>query len=55
MPNLDKSGPRGEGPATGKRKGTCIDEKTCVYGDRKKCCLGLNKEFYERRRKRREN
>lgn len=52
MPNLDKTGPNGEGQMTGRGQGSCIDENTCCNGTRKRCCKNINKEFYENRIKR---
>jgi hypothetical protein len=52
MPNLDKTGPKGEGPLTGRKKGNCVDENTCCNGTRKKCCQTVNNDFYQNRMKR---
>jgi hypothetical protein len=49
MPRLDKTGPKGEGPMTGRGQGNCIDENNCCYGPRKKCCSQIDKEFYQNR------
>ncbi len=52
MPRLDKTGPTGEGPLTGRRKGNCIDEDTCCNGTRKRCCRSVDENFYQRRMRR---
>jgi len=53
MPNFDKTGPRGEGPKTGRQKGSCIvNEKDNSYGIRRRCGLGVNREFNAMRRRR---
>jgi len=36
MPNLDKTGPNGNGPVTGRGRGDCIEENTGC-GLRRKC------------------
>jgi len=63
MPNFDKTGPKGEGPRTGRQMGDCvekrcIDERICRNGVRKRCCTqinGGNQKFYQERRARRNN
>ena len=41
MPNKDKTGPKGEGPRTGLKKGTCSNEKELE--GRGPCGKGLRK------------
>lgn len=52
MPKLDKTGPEGKGPNTGRSMGNCIDETTCNNGMRKRCCRNINPKFYQQRKNR---
>lgn len=55
MANLDKTGPNGKGPRTGRGLGNCIDENTCNNGMRKRCCRNIDNNFYQNRMNRRNN
>ncbi len=43
MPNRDKTGPRGEGPRTGRQEGNCENEKPVKRGLRG----GFRKRFFK--------
>jgi len=42
MPNFDQTGPDGQGPATGKKQGSCINQKQNSpgnnFGNKGRCC-----------------
>jgi len=52
MPNFDKTGPKGEGPKTGRKKGNCIDDNTCANGTRKRCCQNPDNKFNQNKLRR---
>lgn len=49
MPNLDRTGPNGEGPRTGRGLGNCIDESSFNNGMRGRCCRNFNRNFSQKR------
>lgn len=42
MPRLDGTGPRGEGPKTGRNKGNCVNDSNNFLCDRRRCFRNIN-------------
>jgi len=46
MPNLDRTGPQGQGPMTGRRMGRCSNNKTTKTSDTTEKSTGENEILY---------
>lgn len=47
MPNFDKTGPAGKGPATGQRQGHCVEnqQSNSFIGGFMRCCRGCGRRI----------